>query len=93
MVRGNPFQYSQSAPFARVRKLHWGLNFLLRNLLSKKFPRLFHAQIFGLVQDSRLSYSEVLRRAHATTRRLWAGSAIVIAATATLYRALARGGV
>lgn len=61
-----PFQYNQDL----LRKILWQLNMGLRLLLSRLLPRVFHPPATLMVGDSKLSYSEVLRRAHLTTQRL-----------------------
>jgi hypothetical protein len=54
----------------KARQLWWGVNVLLRLKLSKLCPSLFHTQIFTLVQNPALSYSQILRLANRTTALL-----------------------
>jgi 2-polyprenyl-6-methoxyphenol hydroxylase-like FAD-dependent oxidoreductase len=83
---GYPYQYQQ----APVRAKLWMLGFLARLALSK-LPLVGLAvspPAFMLVQNTRLSYGEVLRRATATTARLaWAVLIGVVALAAWLVKA------
>ena len=60
-----PFQYSQ----APLRSQIWTMSFLARFLLHKALPGVFDLPLFLLVQQSELSYSEVLRRGRRGARR------------------------
>jgi kynurenine 3-monooxygenase len=63
---GYPYQYNQD----QFGKLVWTLGFLGRNALNKLLPSVFHPPSFLMVQDWTLSYSTILDRADATTRRI-----------------------
>mmetsp|Transcript_11778 Transcript_11778/g.16300 ORF Transcript_11778/g.16300 Transcript_11778/m.16300 type:complete len:421 (+) Transcript_11778:120-1382(+) len=73
MQIGWPYQYGQD----RFREKFWMLNFVLRTfILNKILPFLFNPAAVIMLQDSRLRYSEVWRRAQQTTRRLLACLAV-----------------
>ncbi|KAG8460731.1 hypothetical protein KFE25_010786 [Diacronema lutheri] len=86
---GYPFQYSQEKFLGKARQAWWALNLLLRLRLSKLAPALFHPQIFTLVQNPALRYTEILARANVTTRNLQLAAVALLAFAA----ALARGAV
>ena len=93
---GHPLQYSQAVPFGAIRRAAWRANFGARLALARTLgPRLnFFPSVFALVQNPRLSYSEVLRLAHATTRSmlvLAALSALVLAGAHRLALAAVAG--
>lgn len=81
---GFPLQYSQAVRAGWLRRLAWRANFHLRLFLAQRIgPRLnFYPSIWALVQNPNLSYSAILRAAHATTR-----SIIVLFALGVLFLA------
>ncbi|KAG2487276.1 hypothetical protein HYH03_014117 [Edaphochlamys debaryana] len=83
MTFSYPYQYNQD-PVARA---FWTANFLMRMLLNKVAPWAFEPHSFLLVQQP-IPYVEALRRAHATTQRMWAlAAALAAVAAAFLVRA------
>jgi hypothetical protein len=86
---GYPWQYMQS----QLNQQLWTLRFLLLMALNKVLPALFSPPIFLMVQQPELSYSTILSRAQATSRRLaaLAGAVLVGLAALLVRRALAGG--
>lgn len=83
---GYPFQYGQEKPLGGLRQAWWAANLLLRLTLAKAAPALFDAQIFTLVQNPELAYSEILRRADRTTRHLRLAALALLAVAGALAR-------
>ena len=67
MVYGFPYQYSQGPAWKKSLSM---ANFAVRLALSKVLPFMFSPPAFFLVQNPKLSYTEVMSRANNTTRRL-----------------------
>jgi len=67
MQLGAPYQYRQS----KIGLLLWSLNFIFRKTLNRFFPRLFSPQIFMMVSNPKMAYSEVLANANKTTKTIW----------------------
>ncbi|KAG2427606.1 hypothetical protein HXX76_012260 [Chlamydomonas incerta] len=86
MTFSYPYQYNQD-PLAKAL---WSANFLIRTALHKLAPWAFSQHSFLMVQQPGLSYQQILDRAHATTARLCALAAVLLAAAAAwAVRALA----
>jgi hypothetical protein len=84
-----PAQYGQEKPLGKLRQAWWGVNVLLRLQLAKLCPSIFQPQIFTLVQNPTLSYTEVLRRANRTTAMLQ----LLLLTLAVLALAVAKSGL
>ena len=67
MQFGFPYQYNQKPLISKL----FSLNFVLRLVLNKILPFVFSKPAFFLIQDDTLSYTEVLRKSHRTTARIW----------------------
>jgi hypothetical protein len=67
MVYGFPYQYNQGPAWKKSLSM---ANFAVRLALSKVLPFMFSPPAFFLVQNPKLSYTEVMSRANNTTRRL-----------------------
>jgi len=67
MTLGGPYQYRQS----KVGLALWGLNVAFRRALNALLPRIFSPQIFMMVSNPQLSYTQVLAKANRTTKRIW----------------------
>ncbi|GLI62621.1 hypothetical protein VaNZ11_005285 [Volvox africanus] len=76
---GSPYQYRQD----KFRGALWFANFLLRKLLSQLAPWVFSPQVVGLLTQTTFSYTEIRKRAHETTRRMWALAGVMAALLAT----------
>ena len=63
----SPWQYNQ-APF---RKRLWNINFLFRLKLSQWLPFIFSPPAVFLLQNHRLSYSEIWQKVKRTTQNLY----------------------
>lgn len=83
---GYPFQYGQEKFLGKLRQGFWAFNLLLRLSLAKVAPALFDAQIFTLVQNPDLAYTEILRRANRTTRHLRLIAVSLLVAAGALWR-------
>jgi hypothetical protein len=66
MSFGFPYQYNQKPIMTKL----FYLNFAFRLLLNKFLPRVFNKPAFFMIQDHTLSYTEVLKKCNATTRRI-----------------------
>jgi hypothetical protein len=86
---GYPWQYMQS----QINSKLWTLRFLVLMALNKVAPALFSPPIFLMIQQHELSYSTILARAQATSRRLAAlvGAVLVGLAALLVRRAMAGG--
>lgn len=69
MTFAYPYQYNQKPLLSKL----WILNFGIRLVFNKMFPKVFAKSAFFLVQDHEIKYSEILTRCHQTTRRLVLG--------------------
>jgi len=79
---GFPYQYSQSVWGKRL----WFVNFILRTfILSKLFPSVFDPNVFILVQNNKLRYSEIWTRAQRTTARMKVLGSILAVALGTFW--------
>ncbi|GIL68123.1 hypothetical protein Vafri_21408 [Volvox africanus] len=76
---GSPFQYRQD----KFRGALWFINFFLRKLLSQLAPWVFSPQVVSLLTQTTYSYTEVQKRVHETTRRIWAMAGVMAALLAT----------
>lgn len=63
---GYPWQYAQDP----LRQRLWTAKFLVGIALSKLLPWLFSPPIFLMIQEPGLSYTAILAKAQANTRRL-----------------------
>jgi hypothetical protein len=87
---GYPWQYSNHSG---LPKALWMLRFAALSKLSQLLPWLLSPPVYEMVQDSRLSYGTILRRAKQTKRRLAALLAALGAGVlAAALRALAAAG-
>jgi kynurenine 3-monooxygenase len=66
MSYGYPYQYGHMPGRSKLAILNFGI----RYLLSKTMPSIFSPAAASMIQDARISYSEVSRRAHQTTMRI-----------------------
>ena len=66
MQFGFPYQYNQKPIMSKL----FYSNFALRIGLNKILPKVFSKPAFFLIQDHKLSYTDILRRAHRTTARI-----------------------
>lgn len=64
---GYPTQYKGISVF---RDLLWKINFILRFILNKIAPKFFSLPSFILIQNEKLSYTEVLKICNITTRNI-----------------------
>ncbi|MBD2774360.1 FAD-dependent oxidoreductase [Iningainema tapete] len=62
-----PWQYNQNS----LGKLLWYANFLMRLVLSRLLPFIFHPPAFFLIQNHQLSYQQIWDRAKHTTKTLY----------------------
>jgi kynurenine 3-monooxygenase len=62
-----PWQYNQ----APLRKKLWSINFFIRLILSRLLPFIFSPPAFFLIQNYKLSYSEILSMSQKTTQILY----------------------
>ena len=62
-----PYQYRQSIVMFYVNLMNMGF----RSVLARIAPMLFSPSAFGMALNHTTPYSEVLRRAHATTRNIY----------------------
>ena len=65
-----------NAPVKRFLNI---MNLKFRETLAKWFPRIFSPGAFYLVQNPLLTYSDINRLAHRTTRRIWMATAMLMA--------------
>ncbi len=72
---GGPYQYGVQL-FAKAL---WQMRFLGLMALNKVLPSIFHPPIMIMVQKSDLAYSEILRRAEESARRVKALAAALVA--------------
>ena len=61
-----PYQYNQKPLIAKI----FFANFAVRILLNKLLPKFFNKPAFYLIQDHTISYTEILKKSHSTTKRL-----------------------
>eukprot|EP00172_Hildenbrandia_rubra_P001732 Plantae.Rhodophyta-Hildenbrandia_rubra.ctg23094.p1 GENE.Plantae.Rhodophyta-Hildenbrandia_rubra.ctg23094~~Plantae.Rhodophyta-Hildenbrandia_rubra.ctg23094.p1 ORF type:complete len:496 (+),score=68.30 Plantae.Rhodophyta-Hildenbrandia_rubra.ctg23094:181-1668(+) len=66
MEIGFPYQYGQK----KSGIILWAINQVLRKSLHKMVPSYFSPQIFSMMAMP-IQYSEILKRANDTTRRIW----------------------
>lgn len=71
-----PYQYRQSIFMFQMNLL----NMAFRSILSKIMPPLFSPSAFGMTLNHKLPYSEIIRRAHATTRNIYLLCGVLVSA-------------
>ena len=80
VAHGYPWQYAQPGFVAQLRAKLWALNFLLRSALNKVLPAVFGPACFLDVQlNTDKAYRTIWRRAQATTARIVALFAALVA--------------
>jgi hypothetical protein len=67
MVFGYPTQYKGISIF---RDGLWKMNFVMRFILNKIAPKIFSLPSFILIQNEKLSYTEILQTCNNTTRNI-----------------------
>jgi 2-polyprenyl-6-methoxyphenol hydroxylase-like FAD-dependent oxidoreductase len=79
MTFAYPYQYNQSP----IKSKLYLLNFSIRLFFNKLFPRVFAAPAFFLVQNHKLSYTDIMKKVNSTSKLLLLLS---MAITGTLLR-------
>jgi kynurenine 3-monooxygenase len=78
-----PWQYNQE----RLGKFLWSINFFVRLVFNRLLPFLFSPPSFFLIQDRKLSYQEIDRKARRTTQLIYIfGIAIAVIFVAFLLK-------
>ena len=75
MKIGFPYQYNQ----APIKSKLATMNVLFRLLLNKVLPSVFSPPVAFMIQDEKISYSNILKAATRTTRNILLSAAIIFA--------------
>ena len=83
-------RYAATAQYgnAPIKRLLFGLNLKFREIIAKMVPSVFAPAAFYLVQNPSMTYSDINRLAHRTTRRIWMATSLLIILFSVTFKLL-----